>query len=101
MPILGRQQGFKDSSGVNEFRGEGMAFDDHADGGGVRVNDANQNSLPSIALHGMRAQQSKRLAMLRARQRGKIQLQLRHRFLRYALTRIFSHFGQVSRSFYM
>jgi hypothetical protein len=72
MPIIGWQQDFKDSSGVDEFGGEGMALDDHADGGGVRVNDADQNSLSSIALHDVRAQQSKRLAMLGARQSRKL-----------------------------
>jgi hypothetical protein len=36
------------------------------------VNDADQNSLSSIALHDVRAQQSKRLAMLGARQSRKL-----------------------------
>ena len=63
------------------------------------MKDANENSLLPVALYGVRPEQSKGFAMRGPRQRVKFQFQFRRLPLRYALTRILSHVGQVPRSF--
>jgi hypothetical protein len=93
MPIIGWEQRFEDSSGLHEFSREGATLDDYAYRGRVRLNRANDNA---GAFDGVRAEETKRLAMFCSRKRGKLHLQVGRRFAWYALTGIFRHFGQVN-----
>src|SRR5580704_19737047 len=69
MPIIGWEQRFEDSSGLHELSRKGAALDDHAYRGGVRLNRANDHA---AAFHGVRAEETKRLAMFCSRKRGKL-----------------------------
>ena len=96
MAVIDWQKSFEDSPGLHEFSREGAALDDHTYGSRVRLNRANQNAFRAVALYDMRAQQTKRFAVLSSRERGKFELQFRRRFLWYSLTRVFHYFGQIS-----
>jgi hypothetical protein len=96
MPVIGWQQGFKDSCGINAFGGEDAALENHAHCGSIGLNGANQNALRVVAFHDVGTQQAKRLAMLRPSQRGKFLLEFRRRFVRYSLARILGYFGQIA-----
>jgi len=95
MAVIDWQKSFEDSPGLREFSREGVALDDHTYGSRVRLNRSNQNAWRAVSLYDMRAQQTKRFAMLSSRERSKFQFQFRRRFLWYSMTRVFHYFGQI------
>ncbi len=93
--VGGRQQHFKypaRPAGFDPFAGDHLAIHQHAHRRRVGLHGANHDAPLAAAVHRVRPEQPKRVAVFRARQRRKLPFELRNGLSAFLLTQIVRQF---------